>query len=314
MTRMIPARPRRRANTSETRIFDAFAGATSTESDGWIVLHSLEVRRHASQFQGEADFIVLVPGRGIVVIEAKSPEYVEYKDGEWRLDRVPNPGKSPFGQLDGSIRSIRGFLKNREVMTGTEPIARLVWFTSLDRHLFKNGSPGDMQFFEWELAWHDDLQHPIRTILTVLDEHDDWYSAVDGVEHDPSVMTAEHTEQITATLLGDFAGGRTLADRKLERLDDEEKLLKEQQMILDMIERNDSIYFDGPAGTGKSYLITLLAKRWRPDHRTIMVCWNLLMADELRTSLRNQREIAEGLGCCRGDHGADRAVELTWSE
>ncbi|WP_292700021.1 hypothetical protein [Microbacterium sp. 69-10] len=48
-----------------------------------------------AQFQSEADFIVLIPGRGIVVIEAKSPEYVEYKDGEW-LDRVPNPGKSPF--------------------------------------------------------------------------------------------------------------------------------------------------------------------------------------------------------------------------
>lgn len=289
MTRMIPARPRRGANVSETRIFDALAGATA--SDDWIVLHSLEVRRHASQFQGEADFIVLVPGRGIVVVEAKSPEYVEYKDGEWRLDRVPNPGKSPFGQLDGSIRSIRGFLKNRDILTGSEPIARLVWFTSLDRHMFKNGSPGDMQFFEWELAWRSDLQHPVKAIQHVLDEHDAWYSSVDGVEHDPSVMTPEHVEEIAAALVGDFAGGRTLADRKLERLDDESKLLKDQRLILDMIEHNDHIYFDGPAGTGKSYLLTQLAKRWRADHRTLVVCWNLLMADELRDSLRGQREI-----------------------
>lgn len=289
MTRMIPARPRRGANVSETRVFDALAGATA--SDDWIVLHSLEVRRHASQFQGEADFIALVPGRGIVVIEAKSPEYVEYKDGEWRLDRVPNPGKSPFGQLDGSIRSIRGFLKNRGILNGAEPMARLVWFTSLDRHLFKNGSPGDMQFFEWELAWRNDLQHPVKAIQHVLDEHDAWYSSVDGVEHDPSVMTAEHAEEIAAALIGDFTGGRTLADRKLERLDDESKLLKEQRLILDMVERNDHIYFDGPAGTGKSYLLTQLAKRWRADHRTLVVCWNLLMADELRDSLRAQREI-----------------------
>ncbi|MFT4156386.1 MAG: AAA family ATPase [Microbacterium sp.] len=234
---------------------------------------------------------MLVPGRGIVVIEAKSPDYVEYKDGEWRLDRVPNPGKSPFSQLDGTIRSIRGFLKQREVLTGSEPIARLVWFTSLDRHLFKNGSPGDMQFFEWELAWRDDLQHPIKTVQKLLDEHDAWYSTVDGIEHDPSVMTAEHTEQIAATLLGDFAGGRTLADRKLERLDDEEKLLKQQRIVLDLVERNDRLYFDGPAGTGKSYLLTQIAKRWRSDHRTLVVCWNLLMADELRGSLRNQRDI-----------------------
>lgn len=71
MTRMIPARPRAGTNVSEKRIFDAFAGAAN--ADDWIVLHSLEIRRHAAQFQGEADFIVLVPGRGIVVIEAKEP-------------------------------------------------------------------------------------------------------------------------------------------------------------------------------------------------------------------------------------------------
>src|SRR5690606_33257009 len=131
----------------------------------------------------------------------------------------------------------------------------------------------------------------IKAIQKVLDDHDVWYSAIEGVEHDPSVMTPEHTELIAATLLGDFAGGRTLADRKLERLDDEEKLLKEQRSILDMIERNDQVYFDGPAGTGKSYLLTQLAKRWRADHRTLVTCWNLLMADELRTGLRAHRDI-----------------------
>lgn len=289
MTRMIPPRPRKGTNVSETRIFDAFAGAH--DADEWIVLHSLEVRRHAAQFQGEADFIIVVPGRGIVVIEAKNPEYVEYKDGEWRLDRIPNPDKSPFGQLDGSIRSLRGYLKKREVLTGAEPIARLVWFTSLDRYQFKNATPGDMQFFEWELAWRGDLQHPVKAIQKVFDEHDAWYSQVDGVDHDPTVMTSEHVDDIAGALLGDFVGGRSLADRKLERLDEERHLLREQKSVLDLIERNHHIYFDGPAGTGKSYLLGQLAKRWHADHRTLVVCWNVLMAEELRDSLRASRGI-----------------------
>lgn len=88
-----------------------------------------------------------------------------------------------------------------------------------------------------------------------------------------------------------LAGGRSLADRKLERLDEERRLLKEQRLILDLVERNDHLYFDGPAGTGKSYLLTQLAKRWRSNHRTLVVCWNLRMADQLRDSLRGQREI-----------------------
>lgn len=289
MTRMIPPRPRSGANTSEKRLFDALAGAH--DADDWIVLHSMEVRRHAAQFQGEADFVVLVPGRGIVVIEAKSPEYVEYKDGDWRLDRVPNPGKSPLAQLDGSIRSLRGYLKHRGILNGAEPIARLIWFTSLDRFQFKNASPGDMQFFEWELAWKGDLQHPITAINHVLDEYDAWYSTVDDVEHDPQTMTTEHVEEIAAALIGDFAGGRSLADRKLERLDDENRLLKEQRVVLEMIERNDHVYFDGPAGTGKSYLLAHLAKRWKSDHRTLVTCWNLLMAGELRGMLHSALDV-----------------------
>ncbi|MGM7667633.1 NERD domain-containing protein [Microbacterium sp. A93] len=289
MIRMIPPRPRTGANVSEKRIFDAFAGAH--DADDWIVLHSIEIRRHAAQFQGEADFIVLVPGRGIVVIEAKSPEYVEYKDGDWRLDRVPNPGKSPLAQLDGSIRSLRGYLKQRGILHGSEPIARLIWFTPLDRFQFKNASPGDMQFFEWELAWRADLQNPIKAIRHLLDEHDAWYSTVDGVEHDPTTMTPEHVEEIAGALVGDFAGGRSLADRKLERLDDESRLLKQQRVVLEMIERNDHVYFDGPAGTGKSYLLTHLAKRWRSHHRTLVTCWNLFMADELRDMLRTNRDV-----------------------
>ena len=58
--------------------------------------------------------------------------------------------------------------------------------------------------------------------------------------------------------------------------------------MLDMIERNDRVYFDGPAGTGKSYLLTQLARRWSGEHDTLVTCWNVLMADDLRTLVRSQ--------------------------
>jgi len=293
MPRMIPSRPRTGANGSEKRIFDAFASARGI--DDWTVIHGLQIRRHVGQFQGEADFIVVAPRRGIVVIEAKSPEYVEYRDGEWTLDRVPNPGKSPFDQVDGAVRSLRGFLKSRELLAGSEPIARLVWFTSLGRHLFENRSPGDMQFFEWELAFRDDLRDPAALIDKVFAEHHAWYSTVAEVDHDPGVMTAEHATDIARALVGDFAGGRSAADRKLERLDDENALLKSQRIILDAVARNRRLCFDGPAGTGKSYLLTSLAKTWASEGaRTLLTCWNELMADELAAAARH-RPALEGM-------------------
>lgn len=95
MPRMIPPYPREGANVSERKIFDAIESIQG--HDDWIVIHSLNVGRHASAFQGEADFVVLVPGRGILVIEAKAPSFVEYKAGDWHLDRTRVRSSSSTG-------------------------------------------------------------------------------------------------------------------------------------------------------------------------------------------------------------------------
>ncbi|MGK0720759.1 hypothetical protein [Leucobacter sp. W1478] len=55
-------------------------------------------------------------------------------------------------------------------LQNTEPIVRLVWFTSSGRHQFENATPGELQFFEWELAWRDNLAKPARMLEHVFDE------------------------------------------------------------------------------------------------------------------------------------------------
>lgn len=281
MVRMIPPFAREGANVSERRIFDALEGIAG--HDDWIAIHSLSVGRHVSAFQGEADFVVLVPGKGILVIEAKAPKYVEYKAGDWYLDRVPQPHKDPLKQLDGVRRSIRRHLNNQALLKGDEPIARLLWFTSLGRYQFENKTPGDLQFFEWELGWSEDLGKPAWLIEKTLDEHNAWCSSVDGIENDPSAFTAEHATAIAASLVGDFTAKQTAEERSQERRSTETKLLASQEVVLELIDTNAHVYFDGPAGTGKSYLITQSARRFnREGRKTLVTCWSVLMADELQ--------------------------------
>lgn len=281
MVRMIPPYARDGANVSERKIFDALDGLQGR--DDWIAIHSLSIGRHATAFAGEADFIVLVPGRGIVVIEAKAPSFVEYKAGDWYLDRVPSPHKDPLKQLDGVRRSIRRHLNNADLLRCDEPIARLVWFTTLGRHQFDNKTPGDLQFFEWELGWKDDLAKPGWLIEKTLDEYSRWYATVDEVSNDPAAFTAEHAETITKALVGDFMAKETEAERRQERRATENRLLASQQIVLELTDTNDHVYFDGPAGTGKSYLITSTARRLnREGRKTLVACWNVLMAEELQ--------------------------------
>lgn len=290
MVRMIPPTPRTGANSSERKVFGALEGMV--ERDDWVVIHSLEIARHRTSFTGEADFIVLAPGRGIAVIETKSPSSARYEDGEWTLENTPNPTKDPLQQLDGVRRSLRGYLKELDLLQGTEPIARLVWFTSLGRHDFEQSSDGGMQLFEWELAWSDDLGKPAWLLDHLFDEFDAWYSQVESVEHDPATLTAERVNEIAHALLGNFHVSESVADRMSERQAAESALLAEQELVLELLEHNPHVYLDGPAGTGKSHLITQSARRHhRAGLRTLVTCWNLLMAEELRAQVGSLQNV-----------------------
>lgn len=247
---MIPPYPRKGANSSERALFTAFEGAL--DRPDWVVIHSLSIGQNLAGVIGETDFLVIAPGAGMVVIEAKAPAQVEYRAGEWYLDRTPSPRKDPLKQLDGARRSIRGFLRDRDLLRGNEPIARMVWFTSLGRHQFDNHSPGDLQFFEWELGWHDDIAHPVAAVEKVLREHNAWFSEVGEVDLAPAAFTKEHADAIAAALLADFTVGQTKSDLRRERHGHEVRLLTEQRFALDLVERNDHVYFDGPAGTGRA--------------------------------------------------------------
>jgi hypothetical protein len=290
---MIPPEPGPKANRSERALFTAFEGILDRPE--WVVVHSLAIGRHQAGLSGEIDFLVLVPGRGIVIVEAKSPAYVEYKDGRWHLDRTPKPGKDPLQQLDGARRSLRGHLKQAGVLRGDEPIARLLWFTSLGRYQFVNRTPGDLQFFEWELGWQEDLDKPARLIEKVLDEHAAWFGEVDEVALDPVGMTVEHVAEISAALLADFTAGRSKADDRRDRGIREARLLTEQRFALELLQTNPHLYFDGPAGTGKSFLLVEAAVRFARDLHmpTLLTCWNVLMAEELRSMVRGRSRLVD---------------------
>ncbi|WP_286721467.1 nuclease-related domain-containing DEAD/DEAH box helicase [Microbacterium sp. UBA1612] len=281
MPRMIPARARDGANRSEKQVFTAFEGAL--DRPDWVVIHSLQLAQNLGALMGETDFIVMVPGRGIVLVEVKSPRFVNYREGEWYLDKTPKPTKDPLKQLVVARSSIRGFLRERGLLDAGLPIARLVWFTSIGRHQLDNQSPGDMQFFEWELGWADDLAKPVRLIEKVLDQHLEWYSKATEVDLDPAGFGTEQANAIAQALVTDFGAQRTRDDERRERQAEERRLIDEQEFALELVESNDHVYFDGPAGTGKSLLLAAAARRFaKQGIPTLVLCWNVLMAEQLR--------------------------------
>ena len=116
------------APPGEHALFRALA--SSEETDGWIVLHSLAIASHVRQVQGEADFVVIVPGGGILVIEVKSHATVErLPDGRWKLGNQPPTTRDPFQQASEAMHSIREYLTSRGIDLRSVPMLDAVWFT-----------------------------------------------------------------------------------------------------------------------------------------------------------------------------------------
>ncbi len=69
---------------------------------GWTAWHSLRVRSE-SGWEGEGDFVVAIPDRGLLVIEVKSGA-IEVRDGQWlqngkQMDRAPREQGHSFARL-----------------------------------------------------------------------------------------------------------------------------------------------------------------------------------------------------------------------
>lgn len=287
--KFIPESPRGGANVSEVRLFEALK-AHGEEAD-WTAVHSILIGRDPDVLVGEADFFVLLPNRGIVVIEAKAPTQVTYKSGDWFLEGTPNPKKNPLDQANRARGALRKFIAELG-MDDEVPIARMVWFTSLGRHQFDPVSRGDFQFHEWELGWKQDLAAPVKAIENVLDNFLRHYSKSETIKISPEHFTQDVSERISSALFADFTVSEDPRDRAKERADERRRLLADQFKILDAIEDNPHIYLEGAAGSGKSFLISEAAMRSRRDEkRTLVTCWNVLMAEELARQIPHSNDL-----------------------
>jgi hypothetical protein len=57
------------ASRGEKELFLRLRDAPETKD--WIAFHSLDIANHRKQVQGEIDFVVIVPSKGILCVEVK---------------------------------------------------------------------------------------------------------------------------------------------------------------------------------------------------------------------------------------------------
>lgn len=302
MSQMFPKRPRTGATKGEERVFKSLRDAPGTED--WLVAHSLGIGRHVSQSEGEADFVVAIPGCGVLVLEVKDWKAVRFAGNEWQTGdrsaarRIPpddprfewDPAPSnPFSQAKGNAESIRKWIGGASPRFRAAFVAGAVAFPMGD---FPEA--GGAESFAWKTldrqAFADDappFAETVRNLFAGIRSRVLGFSSngalAEGMRRNP--FTKELAADVFRTLLSDVY----ITDPRVytrEAASDRMKAWTAEQLnvLRYQLEDNPRVYVPSAAGTGKTLIAAEAvrrASRRHPDWRIGFFCFNDLLGEEL---------------------------------
>jgi len=280
MARMLPPTIGEDAPPGEHAVFAALRDAPNT--DDWVVLHSLEIAHHVSQVQGEADFVIVAPGYGVLVIEVKSHESIEADgEGRWRYGNRDWVTRSPFEQASGAQHSIIEYLQSRGAGPVGYPIFHAAWLTQLSRDRFAKS----IGWHEWQLLDAADLgADRVRgAIIRCLEKSSAHLGeTIAGYRRVAGQPDAEHTQRVVDLLIPRFVVELSAKELARRREREQAQFTGEQVRILDMVGANPRLLVEGPAGTGKTWVAAEAARRAAAaGQRTLVVVFNRLIEQRL---------------------------------
>lgn len=308
MARMLPLHiGEDNSSSAERELFEEFRDACP---DDWTVLHSLDVaRRWKDKPFGEADFVVLVPGAGILCLEAKSFVYRD-ADGMWHYQHNgPGTTKSPFDQANGAMYAIMQWLKSRG---GPEVLAAAaVIVPDVDVRVDGSDSTDSIEWSSWQLIDRSRYRSCSleQHVLKCLDAQRGLLSSP------PEPLTREDSARITRMLRAEVECYESPRDRIEHAAIEARRYTDEQFQVLDHFSANERFVVDGLAGTGKTLLaIEIVRRAVGEGKRVLLGCFNNMLGDWLeaetaplgelctaRTIHSYMREVAGHRGAIPGD-------------
>ena len=281
MAVMIPRTYPKETPSGEKEWFRLLKNDPATEE--WVVLHSLDLAQHVSQLEGEADFVIIVPNRGVLVLEVKSHDYVKVDHNGWWLGRTnPEPERrGPFKQASRAMYSIINYIKDNA------PDFRRTMFRSA---VSFTGVPFDTKSPEWH-PWQIvdkrllSLKPVSEIVISILDNAKE-HAAVKGRSF--SAYDKDNSLNLARCLRPFF---EILPSKRSHRKELERELTKfteEQFIALDAMADNPRTIFHGPAGCGKTVLAMESARRAEESALgmdTLFLCYNRLLGEKMASDI-----------------------------
>ncbi len=253
-------------------------------TENWSVLHSLDIADHRSQVAGECDFIIIIPGKGVLCIEVKGCRSLKVEGGLWYYGTKSQGDKrGPFKQASENMHSIRKYLLRKR-----PDLSKVVFWSAVifPYITFSKSSP---EWHDWQVIdARDYIARPVSQLFLNVIDHArklltesptaKWFSLK---SNEPE---GDQSDIIVDILRPAFEFYESPAARR-RQLDEQLKQYTGEQFIaLDAMQANPRVVFNGPAGTGKTLLAIESARRAvQQKKKVLFLCYNKFIARWIKT-------------------------------
>jgi hypothetical protein len=261
--------PRPTSSHAELRVYDALQSGLPS---GWSAWHSLRIHDDDGA-EGEGDFVLIDPGRGLLVIEVKGGA-MEARDGRWLQNGKPLK-QSPRDQAHGYLAKLIGRLRSQGTPVPAHGIA--TWFpdTPVDEDAPIQDDLRGRLLGSNHLAWSGEALPPV--LEAAIGSH--------ARPVEASTIRALHA------LWGETWTPRLSLGQRL-RVDEADRLQLDatQARLLNGLARNQRLLVTGGPGTGKTLLAAEAARRFAAaGQRVLLLCFTDGLSQWLATHLAGHR-------------------------
>ena len=266
--------------TSERKVFEAL----SELDDDWMVFHSVawQGERGRRQGDGEADFVVAHPRRGVLVLEVKGGE-ISLVDGQWfTTDHHGNTFPvNPFEQVRHSKHVLGEYLAEKIPAVGAKvQMGHGVVFPDVD--VDRDLSPEAPREVIIDAA---DLEGPVAAIERLARHWSPGLTTFDATQFSALRQALAPTVRIRRRL-------RHRVDEAVEEILD---LTREQTRLLSLLRLQRRMLVIGGPGTGKTVLAVERARQLAAEgERVLLVCFNKLLGDHLAAEVADDDGVTAG--------------------
>ena len=296
---MIPSFLAPETPSSERRLYERFRAVLP---DSWTVIHSQRFllttkrRDRVPPREGEIDFLILDPTRGLLALEVKGGRVQRTPDGWYSIDRhgERHSIKDPGHQVSDAIHDLGKYLNDDASGFGRRG------------HSCRYGWGVVLPDVEMREDLGPDLPRPV-----IVDGRDlvDLRSAIDRAFNSwrlNGALSRPTVRALLSALRERFPPASTLALQFTTERQKRLRLTEEQIAMLDSLAAHNRAVIEGAAGTGKTVLAMEKARRLAlTGARVLLLCFNKPLAAHLRQqadgfTVERFHDLCERMARCSG--------------